>query len=370
MKIIHIVNGNDVGGATTQVSALIAAQRLVADVSVIAIGSGKIVTWCQASGIAIEVVPVSVMPLFRLWSKLKTLQKQGCLIHVHGLKPMLLAALATKKHQSTVVATIHSDYYQEYGVKTLKGRIAIPIIKWNISRIPFFITVSDKFAKLLLSDGVSAERCLYIPNGLDLSLVAVTETREQFLARYHVPTDQVICGIAARLHPVKGIDVLINAALPFKGQPVQFLIAGTGDQGLIDSYKEQIEKLGLGDQVHLIGFVEKVYDFYNAIDINMLTSHSEGVSYSVMEAGILEKPVVCTAVSGMQTLIDSGVDGLMVPIGDVDAISEALNHLITNEDQRLAMGRALKAKVNNDYSNHVMAKRYMQFYQKCIEKRS
>lgn len=370
MKIIHIVNGNDVGGATTQVSALIAAQRLMAEVRVIAIGTGKIVTWCQESGVAVEVVPLGATALYRLWRNLKALQKQGCIIHVHGLKPMLLAALSIKKHQSTVVATIHSDYYQEYGIKTLKGRIAIPIIKWNISRIPYFITVSDKFAKLLVEDGVSAERCLYIPNGLDISLVAVTETRDAFLTRHHIPLDQVVCGIAARLHPVKGIDVLINAALPFKGQPVQFLIAGTGDEALIDSYKQQIERLGLGEQVHLIGFVEKVYDFYNAIDINMLTSFSEGVSYSVMEAGILEKPVVCTAVSGMQTLIDSGVDGLMVPIGDADAISKALEDLVTDKAQRLQMGHALKMKVNDHYSNHVMAKRYMQFYQKCIEKRS
>ncbi|MCK8060558.1 MULTISPECIES: glycosyltransferase family 4 protein [unclassified Fusibacter] len=367
MKIIHIVNGNDVGGATTQVSALIKAQKELHTVEVIAFGTGKIVELCGLLSVPVSVYPLTPLAAMRLIREIRTSSRGGAVIHAHGLKAMFFSALASVFHgKLSTVATIHSDYYHEYSGNTLKRMIAIPVIKWSIRRIRRFITVSDRFIEVIYADGIGTDRCTYIPNGIDLSLVKPEKSRETFLNEYDIDTNHTICGIAARIHPVKGIDMLIDIAAKFKGQPVQFVIAGIGHPEYVNTLKERVRNYGMEEQVHFIGFVDTIYDFYQAIDINLLSSYSEGVSYSVMEGGALGRPVVCTAVSGMKTLIEDEVDGLMVPIGDKDAFAMRLKRLVEDINLRERLGQALKSKVNRQFSNKVMALAYDEVYRQLL----
>jgi len=368
MQIVHIVNGADIGGAMTQVIALSGAQRKSGTVELIAIGPGKVIANGRRLGIPVRECAMRPAALRRLVRTLREKHDQGFVIHVHGLKPMVMAAIAARGKPLHVAATIHSDFRQEYADSRYRSAVALPLIRWAFGRIERFATVSYELLELLREEGVSPDRREHIPNGVDLSLVAPTMSRQEFLRKRCVPDEgQVICGLAARLHPMKGIDLLIEVAHRFKGEPVQFVVAGSGDPTLMADYREHIRVLGLADQVHMVGFVENIYDFYQAIDVNLLTSYSEGVSYSVMEGAALGRPLVCTAVSGMESLVQDEVDGLKVPVGDADAFAAALRRLVDDPALRHTLGGRSREKVINDYSSEVMARRYDDLYRRLLQ---
>jgi glycosyltransferase involved in cell wall biosynthesis len=366
MKIVHIVNGNDVGGATTQVSALIKAQKELHTIEMIALDKGKIVEFCHAHKIPVKVVSVTPIDVYQLIMQIRSLSKEGAVIHLHGLKPMFFAGLASLFYKKSTIATIHSDYYFEYNGNKLKSFVALPMIKWSIKRINRFITVSERLIDVITSDGIQRDHCMYIANGLDLSLVKPKGSKEEFLAKYGIDASHVICGIAARIHPVKGIDVLIEVASGFKDEAVEFVIAGMGHPDYMEDLKKRVKEHGMEKQIHFIGFVDSVYDFYQAIDINLLTSYSEGFPYSVMEGGALAKPIVSTAVSGMTILIENNVNGFIVPIGDATAFQKDLRQLVDHAELRRRLGEALKEKVVHQYSNTVMALKYDTVYQQLL----
>lgn len=368
MKIFHIVNGNDYGGAMTQITALINQQQQRYNVALVAIGPGQIVTHCREMNLTTYQLSTGIAGILQVVAFIKKQRAKDTVFHVHGLKPMVAAALSKMLCKAQLLATIHSDFYSEYSNRPLKYQIAVRLIRWSIRRIDYFVTVSDKFLKLLYAQGVAPDCAVFIANGIDLSLVRPAKNRAAFLKQYNiVDTDQVICGIAARLHPVKGIEMLIDISQKTRAHHLLFLVAGIGEKNYVAQLKEQIKASGQGDRIIFLGFVNKIYDFYNAIDINLLTSYEEGVSYAVMESGALAKPTVSTDVSGLKTLIENGENGLVVPIGDSDAFARALTTLVDNREMRHRLGENLRQKINAQFTNEVMASKYDGVYQALME---
>lgn len=364
MKILHVVNAHDVGGATTQVSALIQSQKERHDVSVLAFGDGKIIKFLKTIDVPAVTISMRVSGLKKGLKVIKAANREGAVVHAHGLKPMFLCALLGPKRLNHMVATLHSDYHYEYNNKPLKKMMAIPIMKWSLLKMHQIVAVSDDFIRVLVQDGVEANRCLYIPNGLNLDQIHPDKGRAALLKKIGLPDQgEVLLGMASRLHAVKGIEMLIRATYLLKDENIRIFVAGTGEPEQVKSYQNLINDLGLSNRIFLMGFVEDVYNFYNGLDINLLTSVSEGVSYSVMEAGALAKPIVCTAVSGMKLLVEDRIDGLMVPIGDGEQFAKAVKEMVANEPLRKQLGQALQKKVLEAYGHHTMAKRYEHFYQ-------
>ncbi|RQD67400.1 MAG: glycosyltransferase family 1 protein [Tindallia sp. MSAO_Bac2] len=365
MNILHIVNGNDYGGATTQVSALIKAQNQNHRVFVVSIGSGRISTTCNELGIEVKVLNISILQWLKFIRFIRNEFSDRWIIHVHGLKPMLLAALAGLKKQT--ITTIHSDYRYEYQTQWLKEKIALQIFKRTFSRISYFVTVSEQFKEVIINDGVNPERCTFIPNGLDTSLMDDKKQNPEFLKEAGInPENNLILGLAARIHPVKGIDVVIEAATLLKNEQIMIIVAGTGEKKLVDEYKQRVNELSLSDKIIFIGFTEDIYSFYHSIDVNLLASYSEGLSFSVLEAGYLKKPVVCTDVSGMKDLIDDGIQGVKVPVGDSEAFAAGIKKMAENEDLRKEYGQALYRRIKDNYTSDVMAAKYENIYKKIL----
>lgn len=367
MKIIHIVNGNDVGGAMTQILSLVNSQRKRHEVCCLSVGEGLICEESKKLGIDVEVFSADIMGLNRLASKIKKMNKVDSIFHFHGLKPMIAYVICSYKCKINNITTIHSDFYEEYVKKTLKNLVAINIFKFAIKRISNFITVSEKFENLLYDLGVSKNRVTFIPNGINIDNIEVDKEKEVFLNEKNVPfKGKVILGIAARLHPVKGIDFLIEISNYLKDTNIIVLVAGIGEINYVDSLKEKANSYGLDNTLYFIGYVEDIYNFYNAIDINLLTSIEEGVSYSVMEGAFLSKPIISTDVSGMKTLIEDGQDGIIVKQRDPEKFAKKIIKLSQDSNLRIKLGTNLKNKVVNNYTNEKMAKKYEMVYKKIL----
>ncbi|MFC1693427.1 glycosyltransferase [Candidatus Latescibacterota bacterium] len=137
-----------------------------------------------------------------------------------------------------------------------------------------------------------------------------------------------------------------------KHPEARFLFAGDGEMRL--AIEKNIYNLGLEKNVILLGFVEDISTVYMAADIFALSSHEEGLCTSILDAMYFSLPLVSTNAGGIPELIQDGVNGLIVPVGDYISLAEKLNILIENPERRKKMGaRSLQILEQNKIENTI-----------------
>jgi colanic acid/amylovoran biosynthesis glycosyltransferase len=154
-----------------------------------------------------------------------------------------------------------------------------------------------------------------------------------------------------RLTPAKGQHILLDAvaALKREGRELTLRIVGSGvDEA---SLKQHAQALQLGDSVVFEGAVnqDRIRSLYARAHCFSLPSFAEGIPVVLMEAMAMEIPCVTTHITGIPELITNGVDGLLVPPSNVQALAEAIARLMDDEPLRIAMGRAARAQVQARY---------------------
>jgi glycosyltransferase involved in cell wall biosynthesis len=153
------------------------------------------------------------------------------------------------------------------------------------------------------------------------------------------------------LSPVKGIPVLIEAIgrLVATGRDVRARIVGDGP--LQGTLKDMIRKHGLEERIRMEGALnhESVIPLYRLSHALILPSFAEGLPVVLMEAMAAGLPCVATCITGVPELIEDGVEGLLVPASDVDALTQAMARLMDNEELRQRLGEAARRKVEREY---------------------
>ncbi|MBD3640939.1 MAG: glycosyltransferase [Marinobacter sp.] len=182
------------------------------------------------------------------------------------------------------------------------------------------------------------------------------------LASAAEPEQPCVIGIVANLRPIKRIEDLIEAVsrIHHSGRNVELRIVGGGDQA---DYRQSVEKLGIAGRVKFLGSQPDPERHIRDFDIAVLCSETEGFSNSIIEYMRCGKPVVCTDTGGNPEIIDDGVNGYLVGVGDVASLAERLEALIDNPDRRLAMGRLNKEQMAKRYSLESMLNQYIRLYQ-------
>lgn len=178
----------------------------------------------------------------------------------------------------------------------------------------------------------------------------------------HSPADSaVVIGIVANLRPIKRIGDLIEAIglIHRAGHQVELRIVGGGNP---EPYLRQIHRLGLENRVYLLGSQPNPEEHIQDFDIAVLCSETEGFSNAIIEYMRCGKPVICTRTGGNPEIIQDGVNGFLVPVGDIDALARRMIDLITDPDRRRAMGDAGIAQLTTRYSLDTMLSRHVALY--------
>jgi glycosyltransferase involved in cell wall biosynthesis len=156
------------------------------------------------------------------------------------------------------------------------------------------------------------------------------------------PRDCLTIGYLGRLADEKRIDVLIQAlASMHHRQAVRLLLYGDGP--VRESSSEIANQLGVGDRVELRGNTTDTAAAYAEMDIVAVCSRRESSSNTVLEAMAAGKAVVVSDAGGLPELIDNGRVGVCVPVGDVKALSEAMDRLVGDSHERTRLGNAAQA---------------------------
>ena len=175
---------------------------------------------------------------------------------------------------------------------------------------------------------------------------------------------------AGRLARTKGFDVLVDAWARVAAVHPDWHLDIWGEGGSRAELEAQVARLGLTEQVRLRGFGTELHAEMSRASIFVLSSRAEGYPRVILEAMACGLPVVSTdCPSGPREMIDSGVDGVLVPVEDPDALGAAINAMIERGPEgRREMGRAGRERAEA-LSQPVVAQRWLKLFRQAAARR-
>lgn len=160
--------------------------------------------------------------------------------------------------------------------------------------------------------------------------------------------------VVGRLEPEKGVDLALEALarlLPVRAA-AHLIILGGGSQR--QALEEQAARLGIKSAVTFTGHVDDVAARLASCDLLLLPSRWEGFGYVLVEAMLLQRPVVAFGIPAAREIVEDGVTGLLVPPGDLDGMAHALEQLLGDPFRMERMGRAGRLRAIERFSLETM----------------
>jgi glycosyltransferase involved in cell wall biosynthesis len=287
------------------------------------------------------------------------------IVHAHMARDYPLAAYAARMNTGAkLIITRH---------------VLFPLNRLHrltLSKAARIIAVSQAVASQLQADAVTPpERVSVVLNGIDVARFQAARqkfNRRQFLNRWELPEDSLLVGTVGELTPLKGQEEFLRAAVQVLKQipTVYFVIAGI-DHSRGKEHRARIqrltEELDLTKRVKLVGWLEDLAQLYCALDVFVSSSHTESFGLALAEAMAAGTPVVATETEGARELIQSGETGLLVSIGDVEKLAEAVLKLLHDQEWRVRLGTEAQKDASERFSVERMIDETEQIYRAEIQ---
>jgi glycosyltransferase involved in cell wall biosynthesis len=207
-------------------------------------------------------------------------------------------------------------------------------------------------ADYVVRSGWEAARVHHLPN-----FAARQEGYPLPRASAATPEDAPLALAMGRLHPSKGFDILLTALAQV---PHLYLwIAGEGEERA--ALEECAAALGVAGRVRFLGWQEDVAPLLAAADMLVSSSRHEPLGNVVLEAWAAGVPVVATSSEGPRALLAEGETGLLVPVGDADALAGAMRRLIDDRDLAEALGTGGRAHWQAEFAEARVVALYRAF---------
>jgi glycosyltransferase involved in cell wall biosynthesis len=287
----------------------------------------------------IPIAPRTEVDLTAAWRLGRVVKKlRPDIVHAHDPHGIAMAALALSfaggGPAPVLVASRRVDFH-------LKGN---SLSRWKYRQVDCFIAASEAIRQMLVADGIPATRTVTVHEGIDVEHVEATQRvnlHEAFWLPHHAP----VVGNVAALVPHKGQRYLVEAAhLVVQQVPdARFVILGEGE--LRDHLERQVREYRLEKHVLLPGFRTDVLGCIKGFDLFVMSSVTEGLGTSLLDAMACGKPIVATDAGGIPEVVAHGVTGTVVPARDPRAMAAAIVELLSDEGRRRTMGEAGLARV-------------------------
>lgn len=367
-KVLHLISGGDTGGAKTHLSVLCRGLMEHADIKVICFIRDSFYDDLKAEGIDIEVFEQTARFDLSVVKRLAREVEEHSydLVHCHGARANFIAMLLRKKVSVPFVTTIHSDYELDFRDRFYKKLVYTNLNKWALRSFRDYICVSDEFATMMKNRGFGDAGIHVVYNGIRTELPEVPVSKEDFLRQCGAEGDyDLIVGIVARLDEVKDHRTFLRAVEYANRQNPNLLYLIAGDGYEREALERIVREKGL-DNVRFLGYIRDTASFYNAIDLNVLTSKSESFPYALLEGAIFGCPVVSTEVGGIPKLVDE-TTGMLFDVGDAERLSEIFLSLAKHPETLAEKGRNIRRRVEERFSMEAMAKSHLEIYEKILQ---
>ena len=291
---------------------------------------------------------------------------QSPLLHTHNWDAHLYGTVAARiASVPVIIHTQHGAFHH----RSWKNDLLRPILGRCIDR---FIGVSDGvslFAKQ--SRWAPEEKVMTIINGVDPTPYRspLEADRIRIRASLSIPLDAPIIINVARMNEVKDHDTLLKAFCILKATIPSAHLMLVGDGNLCPLLKGTAVRMGIEKFVHFIGIRTDVPDLLRAADLFVLSSLSEGISLSLLEAMSAGLPVAATDVGGNPSVVVANKTGLLVPPRNPAQMASVIQMILDDKALSKTMGEAGYGRVLSHFSFNQMADAYMGLYRELLIKK-
>lgn len=169
-------------------------------------------------------------------------------------------------------------------------------------------------------------------------------------------------GVVGRMSPEKGVDVFIEAAARLRSRGVTFGAALAGDGPEREALEARVRSAGLQDRIRFLGPVSRMREFYEAIDLLVIPSRSEGLPNVLLEALDAGLPVISTRVGSVPEVLEGSNAGILVETGSPDALADAIESFDWDLDRSTDQVRIVRR-----FSNEEKVANYLDVYRQVME---
>lgn len=331
---------------------------------VIALRDGNTEIATQIEALDIPVIDLEMLPrwrfdkLFRLYRELH--QQKPAILHCWMIHSNIIGRIVGQiARVPTIIVSRRSDRNG--------GELYTRLNRWLINWSDGIIAVSESARQAEITEtGISPERVIVVPNGLDASMFARKPTsaeREALRASFDIHDDHHLIGSVGRLTEAKGYPDLLKAFQIVQQEIPQARLMIVG-KGLLEAQlKSLADDFNISEFVQFPGVRADIPQLLNAFDMFAFSSHWEGMPNALMEAMAAGLPCVATRVSAAPELIDDGIHGLLVPPKNPDELAAGLLKVINNSDLRDRLSDAGRDRILTQYTLENTAAKTLALYE-------
>jgi glycosyltransferase involved in cell wall biosynthesis len=365
-RVLLLITLAETGGAQQYVAALLPALAREYDVLVAAHGDGFLGDASRSAGVRYLSLRHVRRPLHPLRDLLGLVElyrlirrERPAVVHANSSKAGILGRLAAVAARVPVrLFTVHG-----WAFKAHQGLAARLYLYADRAMRPL-TTTTICVAHGEVEAGIRARTCrpdrtVMIHNGVELD-------RPQRAPG--PPRTPVALLSVGRFRPPKDFTTLVHAMAALEPGTARLAIAGDGPDR--QALEQEIANLHLGETVELLGTRNDVDQLLAAADIFVLSSDSEGLPMSVLEAMAAGLPVIATAVGGIPELVTDERTGVLVPPRDSRALAAAITAIARDPQLRDRLGAAARRRAETEFALETCRRRHLDLYRDLLRKRT
>ncbi|MCA0351139.1 MAG: glycosyltransferase family 4 protein [Chloroflexi bacterium] len=235
--------------------------------------------------------------------------------------------------------------------------------RWQYATLHAGIAVSQGNAQLLLEQfGFPKRRLHTIYNAVDSQRWQPQPRDPATRAAWQIPADVPLLGVVGRLSRQKGHQILFEA-LPklWQAQPnLHVALIGEGD--LADELRQAAQQLPKSQQIHFVGQQANMPAALAALDVFVLPSLYEGLSFALLEAMASGQAIVASSTDGTREAISDGIQGLLVEPGQSVALAQSIGRMLSDQSLNQACRQAARQRIQQQFELQTMLQRTFELY--------
>lgn len=365
MRIVHVEAGRNLYGGALQVKYLLQglSEFPVHNILICPPSSGIEIACREfaTSHSNIEIVPTELKGDFdwRMCARVRrVIERSGAdAVHIHSRRGAdLWAAWAARQCNKPVLLTRRVDSAETRW-----------LARWKYGRLyDYTLCISDGIRQVLIDEGVDQHRVKTIRSVVDTDHYTLAPDKEWFEKTFAYTTGDLVIGVVAQLIKRKGHSVLFEALKPIlqSDQRIQLMVLGKGP--LREELESWTRLHGLTQRIRFFGFRDDIQKILPNLYLLAHPAFSEGLGVALLQSAACGVPIVASKVGGIPEVVSHQENGLLVSPGDIQQLTQSLQHLIQYPELRDAYGVCARQRIEQEFSIAKMARQYFQVYKDLI----
>lgn len=358
MKVLHVEAGKHYYGGARQVAYIVEglARRGVSNVLACPRGAG-IAAACAGHAQVVEMTmggDADAGMALRLARLIRV--ERPDIVHLHSRRGAdLWGGIAAKLTGTRCVLSRRVDNPEPRWLVALKYRLYDHVI-----------TISEGIREVLLSEGLAPQRVSCVRSAVDAAPYLQPVDAATFRREFELPENARVIGVVAQLIARKGHRYVIEAMTPLRASHPDVRVIFFGQGPLREELEGELAERGLTEVIRFAGFRTDLPRWLGGLDILAHPADMEGLGVSLLQASAAAVPIVTSRAGGLPEAVADGVSGLLIPPGDVAALTAALARLLDDAGLRRRLGEAGRARILAEFSVDAMVEGNLAVYRRLL----